>query len=174
MRNLLVMRHAKSDRSPVAGGDRLRPLAPRGRRAAAEVGRFLSSVGLAPELVLCSPAERALRTIALASGAGGWTCPVREEACLYEAGPEEVLALVASAPDEVSRLLVAGHEPTLSELVERLIGGAVRLPTGAVACIGFEVGRWSEIAAGQGVLLWLVGPKLINPLAAAGRPGEED
>ncbi len=171
MRTLLVMRHAKSDRSPVAGGDRLRSLAPRGYRAAAEVGRFLSSAGQAPELVLCSPAERALRTVALASEAGGWTCPVRTQAVLYEAGPEEVVALIASASDEVERLLVAGHEPTLSELVERLVGGAVRLPTAAVACVGFEVGRWAEIAAACGVLQWLVVPKLIDALSAAGRTG---
>jgi len=171
MRILLVMRHAKSDRRQVAGGDRLRPLAPRGRRAAVQVGRFLASVGQVPDLVFCSPAERALGTITLACGAGGWTCPVREEAVLYEAGPEEVLALVTSAPDEAGRVLVAGHEPTLSELVEHLAGGAVRLPTAAVACIGFVAERWTEISAGRGVLQWLVAPKLIDALAASGGAG---
>ena len=162
MRTLLVMRHAKSDRTPVEGGDRARPLAPRGRKAAAQMGRFLADAKMVPDLVLSSPAERALGTVELAVRAGGWTCPVRPEAALYEAGPSEIVGLVAATPDAAERILLAGHEPLGSELVEQLTGGVVRMPTAAVACIAFDVGSWSEIATGQGVLLWLVTPKLLG------------
>jgi len=162
MRTLLVMRHAKSDRTPVEGGDRARPLAPRGRKAAARMGRFLADAGMVPDLVLSSPAERARRTVELAARAGAWACSVREEAALYEAEPSEIVGVIAAAPDTAERILLAGHEPVGSELVERLAGGAVRMPTAAVACIAFDVGSWSEVAAGGGVLLWLVTPKLLG------------
>lgn len=166
MRTLLLLRHAKSDWDAGAGEDFDRPLAKRGRRAAALVGRFLRDVGCVPEEVLTSAAVRARTTVELAAEAGGWGCPLRETRDLYEADPEDVVEEIRGLASGARTLLVAGHEPTWSGLLSLLVGGgSFRLPTAALACIEFDADTWSGLEAGKGRLLWLVNPKLLEPSA---------
>lgn len=150
MKILHLLRHAKSD-WPAGVADADRPLKPRGRRAAAEVGRFLAASP--PDLVLASTAVRARDTARLAAEGGGWTCPVEPARELYEASPESVLSVVRRQPPGVATLLLVGHEPTWSELVARLVGGGrVRMRTATLATIRFEVDAWTEVAFGTGEL----------------------
>jgi phosphohistidine phosphatase len=163
MRTLLVMRHAKSDWGEPFSSDHERPLAPRGIKAARRMGRFLSEAGTPPELVVSSTAVRALTTAELAAEAGGWGCSIVPDAALYASDPERVLGVVAGVDPEVSRLLIAGHEPTWSGLVRQLIGGGtVRMPTAAVACLDLAHGGWADLAPGSCVLRWLVAPKMLK------------
>ena len=162
MRVLLVMRHAKSDWGQGADTDHERPLAPRGVKAARRMGRLLRETGAIPELVLSSTAVRALATAELAVKAGGWKCPIVAEDALYASDPDRVLEVVARVDDSVRRLLIAGHEPTSSELVRRLTGGVVRMPTAAVACLDLAEGGWAELGPGRCTLRWLVTPKMLE------------
>lgn len=169
MKTLLLMRHAKSDRDRPELPDRERPLAPRGVRAATTLGIFLARGGWAPERVVTSPAERASATVRIAGEAGGWESPVASDPRLYEGDPHVMLGVVRELDDGAGRVLLCGHEPTWSELAAVLTGGGrVRMATAAVAAIAFDVGRWSEVAPGSGVLQWLVVPRLIGPAPADG------
>jgi phosphohistidine phosphatase len=161
---LILLRHAKSDWH---GGDpdRDRPLSPRGRRAAATIGRFLARLGELPDAALTSPATRARETLRLAMDAGGWTCPTRESERLYHDGVDGLLAEVNTEASSTRLLLAVGHEPTWSEAVAVLTGGTeVRMPTAAAACIDFGDTPWSQVGGGSGVLGWLVTPRLIERL----------
>lgn len=162
MRVLLVMRHAKSDWGEGAESDHERPLAPRGVKAARRMGRLLRESGATPDLVLSSTAVRALTTAELAAKAGGFKCPIVAEGALYASDPDRVLEVVARVDDGVRRLLIAGHEPTSSELVRRLTGGVVRMPTAAVACLDLADGGWADLAPGRCTLRWLVTPKMLE------------
>lgn len=164
MKSLYLIRHAKSDWQAPAGGDHDRPLAKRGVRAAKLMGRFLTAAGLAPDAVLTSSAVRARTTVELMVEAGSWTCPVHVTRSLYDGGPADVLAEVRRQPDEIERLLVAGHEPTWSALVEELCGGRVKMVTAALARVDLDVERWADVAPDLGVLAWLVPPKLLQAL----------
>ena len=140
----------------------MRPLARRGRRAAAAVGRFLASTGQVPDLALTSPAVRATQTLELAMAAGGWTCAAREVPSFYGADAGSVLAEVRAAPDDAGVLLLVGHEPGWSEATALLIGGGrVRMPTAAVALVTVDVTRWRAVAPGAGELTWMVVPRLL-------------
>lgn len=164
MRTLLIMRHAKSDWGAGVEEDHQRPLAPRGVKAAGRMGRFLTAVDHAPELVISSTAVRALTTARLAAEAGGWACPVQSTDLFYGSGTEAVRQAIAAVPDSVSRLLVVGHEPTWSALVGVYSGGgSVCFPTAAVACVELA-GGWAR--AGHGQLQWLVTPKLLKQAQA--------
>ena len=165
MRELLVMRHAKSDWDAGAGDDLARPLAERGRAAAARLGRFLSAAGHAPGLAVCSPAARARETLEIAAVAGAWECAREVVAALYGGGVEGVVEAIRSIPDEQERVLLVGHEPVWSELVAHLVGGgAVEMPTAAVASVAFAAGGWAEVGEGRGTLSWLVNPRLLKRL----------
>jgi phosphohistidine phosphatase len=164
---LILLRHAKSGWDDPGLADHDRPLAPRGRKAAPLVGAWLREQGLAPDLVLCSTALRAVATWDLVAGRLGARVPVRAMRSLYLAPPSRILKFVHRAPPEVERLLVVGHNPGLESLAHRLVGGGAerdlsrlrtKFPTGAAAVIAFEV-PWREVAPGQGRLLHFLRPK---------------
>jgi phosphohistidine phosphatase len=165
MRELLLMRHGKSDWEADFESDLERPLAKRGRKAAARMGRFLAAVGRVPDLVLCSPAARARETVEIAAVAGEWGCPVEVVEGLYGGDAEGVIETLIQVPEEQARVMVVGHEPVWSQLVARLTGGgAVAMPTAAVASVRFLDCGWAELAPGRGTLQWLVTPRLLEGL----------
>lgn len=163
MRILFLLRHGKSDADAGAEGDEDRPLAKRGRKAAKFVGRFLRLARQAPDSAVSSSALRARETVEIAVREGGWGCPIRTTRALYESDPSRVLAEIRSEPDSTQRLLLAGHEPTWSELASRLVGGgSLRVPTACVIRIDFDVDSWREVDFGAGELVWLIPPKIFT------------
>ncbi len=163
MKRLFLLRHAKSDWLAGSGSDHERPLNRRGLAAASTIGRFLSAVEQVPDLVLSSSATRARRTVEVAAEKGAWHCPIRIVESFYEASIKTVLAEVQKTEAPCQALLLAGHEPTWSELAGRLIGQAeVRMVTAALARIDFDVDDWREVDLGGGILMWLVTPKLLQ------------
>ena len=160
MPELLVMRHAKSDWRANAQDDRLRPLNTRGVQAAQAVGQILRLARRIPDLVLTSPAVRAATTVDMAVEAGEWGSLVETADILYGASPGHVIDLLRGV-EEAERVAVVGHEPTSSALVSVLVGGgAVRMPTAAVASI--EVPVWPGVGPGCGRLNWLLIPRLFT------------
>lgn len=155
MTEYLLMRHAESDH-PAGMPDRERPLASRGFRDAAAVGRAITGFGAIPDTILSSPAVRARTTAELARDAGGWSAPVQIVDELYGGGVRAVLEALGAGR---GRVLAVGHEPTWSMAVEALVGGgSVAMVTAAVACI--ECIDAPE--PGQGVLRWMIHPRLLG------------
>ena len=127
------------------------------------MGIFLSRLGQAPALVISSTAVRAHDTARLAAEAGDWSSTVETDRQLYEGDTGLVLELIQEQDDSRDSLLLAGHEPTSSEMVARLLGGGlVRMPTAGLARIDFSVESWAEVRFGRGMLIWLVTPKILK------------
>lgn len=150
-RQLLLMRHAKSDWDADYDRDHDRPLNERGVRSAKLMGRLLEATGRAPHFVISSTAVRARTTAELAAEAGSWDSGLRFERGLYEEGPQGVIALASTAPD-VDRLMLVGHQPTWSGLVAALTGERVDMKTASVAVVSMRIGRWSELPGATGNL----------------------
>jgi phosphohistidine phosphatase len=166
MKELLILRHGKSDWHAGASSDHERPLNERGKKAAAAVGRFLTATGQQPDLVLSSPALRARTTAERAHRAGDWSCAMNLDESLYGAAVTDVLAAAGSCSNAVERLLIAGHEPTSSAVVHHLTGAQVRFPTAGLACIGLAIDDWAELQGSpsrglRGELLWFIIPRLL-------------
>ena len=159
----MLLRHAKSDWDADFDHDRQRPLNKRGERSARAVGDFLARSGRIPELALTSPAVRAATTLALAASFGLWPTPVHEVSSLYFGGPGDLLDAVKEVSG-VSRLLLVGHEPTLSTTVSRLVGGgAFLVPTAGLISFRLTLPDWSAISWGSGELESFVLPRdLLN------------
>jgi phosphohistidine phosphatase len=168
MRTLLLMRHAKSswDRPDLADVDR--PLAPRGRKAAPLIARYLEEQRLIPDLVLCSHALRVRETWQLMTPALGDAVACKTLRSLYLAPPSRLLEPLRRVADEVRILMVIGHNPGLGGLAAGLAGAGPRkalerlrtkFPTAGLAVLSFEIERWAEIAAGAGRLEHFVRPK---------------
>lgn len=176
MKRLLLLRHAKSAWDDPGLDDFERPLASRGVAAAPLVGRWLKAQDLAPDLVLCSPAVRAVETwelIAPLFGSGG---QVKFEQGLYEAGAGAggLLCRLHRLKEDPATLLLLGHNPALQELARTLCGTgeekpmarlAKKFPTAAVAVIRFDVDAWADVAPGAGYLEAFETPKRLRKAA---------
>ncbi len=163
MKTILLFRHGKSDWGADGATDEDRPLARRGRKAAASMGALLRRLDQVPDRVLTSPAVRARDTVERAARAGRWSCPIEVVPAFYGGGPADVLQRVREEADETSSLLLTGHEPTWSQLASELIGGGtVRFPTAALFRADFEGESWTSVAPGRGSLVWFLVPRLVK------------
>jgi phosphohistidine phosphatase len=163
MKRLFLLRHAKARPAtdPLADSDR--PLAERGERDARLIGERLTQHHR-PNVILSSPATRALQTAQLVADATGYA---REQIALdhrlYLAEPTTLTAVVAAQNAAVATLLVVGHNPGLTELAHRLLPGfdVEDLPTCAIVGLEFGVAEWSETRAATPALVYYDFPK--NP-----------
>jgi phosphohistidine phosphatase SixA len=77
VKTLFLIRHAKSSWDDPALPDKDRPLGDRGRRDAPKMGKRLAKGDVEPDLILSSPARRALKTAEIiasfASSATSWS-----------------------------------------------------------------------------------------------------
>lgn len=163
MKRIYVLRHGKSDWDADYDTDHDRPLKKRGIRAARRMGRFLAAAEEEPEAVVSSSAARALTTAQLAAEAGNWAAEIRVQPDLYGGGRARFLKEIQRQDDAIDSVLVAGHAPTCSDFIGSLIGSAeIRFPTAAVARIDVDVERWEAVQVGEGQLIWLVVPKLLE------------
>lgn len=165
MKTLILFRHGKSDWNTDYGADHDRPLAKRGRKAAATMGAMLARIEQIPDRVLTSSAVRARNTVELAAEAGGWNCPVAIVPEFYGSTPATVVARVREESDAASSLLLVGHEPTWSTLAAELTGGGfLRFPTAAMVRIDLDLDRWSHLEADKGMLVWFLIPRLVKAM----------
>jgi phosphohistidine phosphatase len=154
-RQLLLLRHGKSDWSrPV--DDLHRPLKKRGRKAAARMGCWLRRERREPELIISSPAIRALETARIVAGVLGRA--EDEIVCvpgIYEAHWRDLLTIARALPRERNRFLLVGQHTSMEELVLFLAAGRVApaangklMPTAALALFFFS-GSWKGLKPGR-------------------------
>jgi phosphohistidine phosphatase len=146
MKTLFLVRHAKSSRDDPLLPDRDRPLDERGLRDARRMGERLAKRGVRPDVILSSPARRALTTAeVLARKLDYRVKDIVVDARLYAATPDVVLAVVRAIDDGVERAMVFGHNPELAALAHRLSGKIAEMPTCAVAELKYDVESWSSV-----------------------------
>jgi phosphohistidine phosphatase len=145
MKTLLLLRHAKSSWADDRLSDFDRPLNDRGRRDAPRMGGRLRQDDLVPDLIIASPAKRAATTARLVAEAASYEGEIRHAAELYMADPQTYLDVARGAEDNVSILMLVGHNPGIEECVTSLAGHDETMPTAALACFRLPIDRWPEL-----------------------------
>jgi len=164
MKHLYLIRHAKSGWGTSGLADFDRTLDTRGKYDAPRKGKRLKTLGVLPDLILTSPAIRALttaRTIAdeLGYDPGG----IALEEGLYEAVPEDTLNIIRATAASCNSLMVFGHNPTMTDLINQLSDFEVdSVPTCGAFCAAFDVERWADIKVGDGTFVFFEYPKLLE------------
>jgi len=141
---LVVVRHAKAE-TPPGLQDIARPLSPRGRADAEEAGRWLAGAVGTPELLLTSPARRTEETTARLLDAWGVEPVVVDEERLYEASLGDLLRVVRGLDTDGAEatVVLVGHNPGVSALVEALTGEVLQLRTCQLAVVSVD-GPWAD------------------------------
>jgi len=154
-RELLILRHAKSDWDSGSSRDFDRPLAKRGRKDAPRVGEWLYREGLVPDRVISSSAERARQTaIKVCKSMDFKKKKIQWSDEVYNAGVKELLNVLARCPSEARTVLLVGHNPGLEDLVCYLAADELEepsdgkvLPTAALARLEMP-DDWGVLEAG--------------------------
>jgi len=167
-RELIVLRHAKSDWDTKAAHDFDRPLAKRGLKAAKKIGRWMHRHDVIPDYVLVSTAKRAQQTIKRMDKVLDLDSKiVHPEPRIYEANVETLLKVLADCPSEPQRVMLVGHNPGLEMLLLYLcpeaseLDVAKLLPTAALARVEMPA-DWSHLAANSGKLLHIQRPRQLD------------
>lgn len=170
MRQLLLLRHAKSSWDDKELPDRERPLNPRGRRAATAMREAMEKLGLVPDLVLVSTAVRTRQTL---EALEPWpeTPLIEPVERLYDAEVTDLFEVLREVKETVRSVLVVAHNPGLHELAMSLVGAhamtfasadlrrlAEGYPSGALT--EFTVpGPWFSLGEGGGRLVRFLSPR---------------
>jgi len=165
-RELLLLRHAKSDWDSGAATDFERPLARRGKRDAPRVGEWLYREGLVPARVLSSPAQRARQTaLKVCKALDIKKKDICWEPDLYDASLAALLGVLARCPATARTVLLVGHNPGLEELLRHLTGGEHAAPADGKLLTTAALARlempddWSHLEPGCAVLLTIMRPR---------------
>lgn len=162
MKRLTLVRHAKSDWKNSALKDFDRPLSRRGLKEAPGMGELLAEQKVHVDLMITSPAVRALETARIFAEALDY--PLRRLKTadrLYLARPADILEVVRAVGSRVHHLMLFGHNPGLSEFAQELTGDAQlgELPTCAVYTMEFAISGWTDARYGEALNASLTQPR---------------
>jgi phosphohistidine phosphatase len=161
---LLVFRHGIAEDTAADGTDASRVLTAEGVTRTREAARALARLCDPPDVILTSPKARARQTAEAAEEAFG--SPVEVLGELADGPPEPALAALARRSEQT--VMIVGHEPMLSELVEQVCTGSrsrgfVDLRKAGCACLDVTFGPGGEVRAAT--LLWLATAKMLRAAA---------
>ena len=161
MKTIYLIRHAKSDWGNASTGDFDRTLNERGMKNAPVMAARLKKKGILPELVISSPATRALTTAELFSETLGYPEEkIQKRMEIYRGGVLDLLKIVQQIPDLYDSAMLFGHNPTLTEFSNLLTGSYTdNLVTCGVIKIELDIESWKSANPDSGKLIWYDFPK---------------
>tara|TARA_Y100000741_G_scaffold292148_1_gene232357 strand:- start:1720 stop:2214 length:495 start_codon:yes stop_codon:yes gene_type:complete len=163
MKQIYVLRHAKSSWDNSNLSDFERPLADRGISDAKKMSKFLKDMNIKIDKVLCSNAIRAKETFDLT--ADGFNFEIDKATYLdklYFGDTTTIIQDLKELDESLNNILIVGHNPTLHYLVEILTNESInRFTTCNLATISHD-GEWVSLNSQQCSLKSLIRPKELN------------
>ncbi len=161
MKTLYLIRHAKSSWKNPSLKDAERPLNCRGKKDAPNMGRLLEKQKDIPELIISSPAKRALDTAKKIAREVGY--PLKKiviEQKLYMAEQSDFIAVIEKVKKSVNSLMIFSHNFGLTLFANYISGSdIINIPTCGIVRIDFEIEKWKEITKAKGTLIFFEYPK---------------
>lgn len=168
----MLVRHGSSGTDDMSLADRSRPLDPRGERELAWLAAHCSERLARPDLIVTSPASRALTTAhALAEAFGCPAQQIHSDERLYGGWGRGLPGVLSGLADELGRVLVVAHNPEASQACRHLAPAIGHLPSGALAALAFDVSHWRDVAASRLAAASLHAPVLSVPCSPRGPNG---
>ncbi len=158
MKTIYLVRHAAAAKGKPKSLDMKRVLSKKGRKEAVKMAKKLKKNGMLPDLLISSPAKRAIQTARVFAKAVKYPKDkIRLNKTLYEANNassnEALLQEVRSMDDQYQSVIVFGHDPLLTEFAHYLRKDFTEeLPGCGVVCFDFRNISWSKISKGRGIL----------------------
>ncbi|WP_076792688.1 histidine phosphatase family protein [Chlorobium sp. KB01] len=161
MKTICLVRHAKSNWADAQTGDFDRSLNSRGEHTASLMAAMLKAMGVAADLVISSPANRAISTAEL-------FCEIldypKEKIVrrmeIYEGRADQILAIIQEMAESIETAVIFGHNPTITEFANLLSAAHMEsMETCGMVRIDLEIAMWKDAAYGKGKKVWYEYPK---------------
>lgn len=151
MRTLYLVRHAKSSWDNPGLRDAQRPLNERGLHDAPRMGKMLAGMGIQPDLMVSSPAKRALTTAQFFAAAFGLAeAQLLLNQDIYEASPRDIMRIISGLPESAQTVFIFGHNPTFTEVANTFTNDFIEnVPTCGVVRIESNAADWSALYEGN-------------------------
>ncbi len=156
MKKLYLIRHAKSSWEDPEMDDFVRPLNDRGKKDAPRMGKRLKEMGITPDLMISSPATRALDTCkAIAKVLNYPEEKIRTDKRLYHASDEQLLKVVQELKDRLNDeeeiVLLFGHNPGFTNFANELLDESIgNIPTCGIVAAKLNIKNWKDTNFGCG------------------------
>ena len=160
MKKIILIRHAKSDWDHPWLADFERPLAERGLRDAPQMAASLKNRGITVDLICSSTAKRAQQTACMTAEVLGYQEEkIQWEKSLYHASEDHLLRFIQSQSDQIQTLVLVGHNPGLTELINLLGVKLDNLPTSGQFAFSLSTTHWKELSRNTCAFAWWDSPK---------------
>ena len=161
MKRLYIARHASSDWGQEGYSDFDRPLNNKGLSDAEAMAKYLSSLEIKVDSIVSSSAKRALTTAKFYADNILTKSDLVEMDVIYEAEERDILQIINQISNDVDSLMLVGHNPTFSLLVNLLTGQPVDMSAGNIAELRIDLESWADVAMNSAQLVQMLSPKTI-------------
>lgn len=161
MKKLIFVRHGKAEDPDTAFNDFSRSLTEKGKDVSTQMARRLLKRETDDLKFISSPAFRAVETALIFAGVlkTGYDNIALREAIYGSFGMDSLCNLLAETGDEYHSVILFGHNPAFSLLVNHFSGSNRGfMPKSGVACFGFETDKWSEISRKNCKMIYFLNP----------------
>lgn len=161
MKNLYIIRHAKSSWEYSELHDLERPLTMRGKRDAEIMGSLLRKQNIHPSIVLCSPALRAVSTARVVCDEVGIDKNrIEINTALYFMDVQDILEVIRTKGARYDDMFLFGHNPNFSNLAHTLCPDFEDIiPTCGIVALEIDIESWGLLEEKTSKLLWYDIPK---------------
>lgn len=161
MKTLLLVRHAKSSWNDADISDMDRPLKRSGVKDALAVSEKIKSLRVLPDLIITSPAVRAVTTALIFARTLKYHYNrITINDIAYDFSKDALLPLIRNVDDKYDSVMLVGHDPALTYLLNDLTGKVFdKTPTSSVVKISFRVKHWHKIMPGNGKFIFMESPQ---------------
>ncbi|WP_421943069.1 SixA phosphatase family protein [Pedobacter sp.] len=158
-KQLLLVRHGKSDWGNLDLKDFDRPLNKRGKENAPEMAERLVKRGFKFDLIVSSPAKRAKSTAKFFAEAYN-VDEIKFVEEIYEANSRTLLKVVNDFDDSADTVIMFGHNPGFTDLANELSDADIyNIPTAGMVLMSFPFDSWKMLSKGTGDLVFFDYPK---------------
>jgi phosphohistidine phosphatase len=162
MKEIILVRHAKSDWGNESLQDIDRPLNERGYGDAYSMSQWYRGNKKMPDLIASSTATRALSTAMIFMRTLEFsTDKLLLEEDIYESTADNLVKILKKQDNRFSRIMFFGHNPGFTETCN-LLGQNFfidNIPTCGIVSFGFDIAAWKEVSAAGGKPLYHQFPK---------------
>jgi len=161
MKRLYLVRHAKSSWDDPDLADFERSLNKRGKRDAPFMARRIAEQGAKPDIIISSPAKRAILTArAFAEALEYPEHDIVQNKAVYLADVSGLLQIIRAIDNSKEQAMIFGHNPGFTSLANFLGKRNIdNIPTCGVYCLDFDELGWSKVGRGKGIFRFFDYPK---------------
>ena len=161
MKNLYLIRHAKSDWSDMSKSDFERGLNKRGEKAIFTMADALLENGVMPDLIVSSSAKRAKLTARGLANEIRYSGKIKYLDELYMAEPLEIVTIIKKIKDKYDNVFIVGHNPETTELTDLMLDEYIdNVPTLGIVAFELPIQQWQKFKPEKARFDFFIYPKM--------------